>query len=234
MFKAYLEALYKSAEHLNVANIIELAKSYFGNTPIMRMCDLGCGDTTYTQIIAKQVRALTIDVVETYEPHIILAQDAGFNVIRDDLNGPLRLDSSKYDLVISNQVIEHLCDTDAFLAETGRIVAPGGLMIVSSENGASWHNIAALMFGWQPFSLTNVSSLKTAIGNPFALHSFESGSAFAMQHKRIFTTRALAELVQLHGFDVFGIRGAGYYPLSSRLGNMNPRHAHFMAIAAKK
>jgi hypothetical protein len=29
--------------------------------------------------------------------------------------------------------------------------------LVSTENLASWHNVAALIAGWQPFSLANVS-----------------------------------------------------------------------------
>jgi hypothetical protein len=55
-----------------------------------------------------------------------------------------------------------------------------------------------------------------------------------MLHRRIFTTRALRELLAAHGFELVGVRGSGYHPLPPRLGRLDPGHAHFITIAARK
>lgn len=71
-------------------------------------------------------------------------------------------------LFIQNPVIEHLFDTDNFVSESFRILKPGGYTIVSTVNLASWHNIFALILGYQPFDFANIS-IKGTIGNPFSL-----------------------------------------------------------------
>lgn len=48
----------------------------------------------------------------------------------------------------SNQVIEHLYDTDNFVAEVHRILRSGGTAVVSTEKAASWHT-GSLLLGWQ-------------------------------------------------------------------------------------
>ena len=89
--------------------------------------------------------------------------------------------------MVSNQVIEHLADTDVFVAEIARVLEPGGYAVISTENLASWHNVFALVFGWQPFSLTNVSATCMGLGNPLAVHRAEEWQYHASwQHRRVF------------------------------------------------
>jgi SAM-dependent methyltransferase len=45
---------------------------------------------------------------------------------------PLR--SASFDAVVSLQTVEHLWDQAAFAAECGRVLAPGGLLVVSTPN----------------------------------------------------------------------------------------------------
>ena len=112
--------------------------------------------------------------------------------------------------------------------------------MISTENPASWHNIFALIMGWQMFTHTNISIKKRVIGNPLSIHSnseylFDDDSAnFAWQHNKILTPRALAELLSLHGFSILDSKGAGYHPLPATLGEIDLNHAHFYAIAASK
>jgi 2-polyprenyl-3-methyl-5-hydroxy-6-metoxy-1,4-benzoquinol methylase len=138
-------------------------------------------------------------------------------------------------VVISNQVIEHLADTDIFVAEIARVLRPGGYTVISTENLASWHNVAALVLGWQPFSLTNVSAKRMGLGNPLALHRGEAWEyAVSWQHRRVFAYRGLAELLEAHGLEVESVRGAGYYPLPGRVAEWDVRHAAFLALRARK
>jgi SAM-dependent methyltransferase len=111
-------------------------------------------------------------------------------VTEADLNDGLPFDDERFDVVVSNQVLEHLADTDAFVSEVARVLRPGGVAAVSTENLASWHNIAALLLGWQPFSLSNVTSARAGLGNPLALHRGEASGEAAWQHSRASRTWA--------------------------------------------
>ena len=82
-----------------------------------------------------------------------------------DLGGVLPYEDGRFEIVVSKQVIEHVYDTDHLLAEAHRVLKPGGMMVTSTENLASWHNVGALMLGRQPFALVNISS-EGSVGNP--------------------------------------------------------------------
>lgn len=106
--------------------------------------------------------------------------------------------------------------------------------MISTENLASWHNILSLLFGWQPFSLGNISSYKLGIGNPLALHRGENLSFSSWQHIRVFAYQGLKEIFEIKGFKVEKILGAGYYPLPNLMAKLDPRHAAFLTIKARK
>jgi hypothetical protein len=106
--------------------------------------------------------------------------------------------------------------------------------VVSTENLAGWHNIVALVAGWQPFSLVNVSHQSGALGNPLALHRGESFPWESWEHMRVFAYRGLGELFSAHQLDVETIVGAGYFPLPARVGRWDPRHAAFITVKARK
>jgi SAM-dependent methyltransferase len=55
-----------------------------------------------------------------------------------------------FDVVIANQVIEHLKELPWFFSEVSRVLVAGGIAIVGFPNLASWHNRLALLFGRQP------------------------------------------------------------------------------------
>lgn len=197
------------------------------------LCDLGAGDGEVTRLVANHVNPKSISVVEIDPANAARLRDKGFTVYSGDLNSRLGLDVS-FDVVIANQVIEHLYDTDLFLSEVFRITRPGGAAVISTENLASWHNVLSLLFGWQPFSLTNVSGIASGIGNPFALHAGEDGACFEMQHHRLFTARALRELMVAHGFVDVRVAGSGYYPLPPQFGRIDPNHAHFITAIGSR
>ena len=229
-----LLALFSETFELNTLNIEEVCAEAAAGRRSLDLCDLGCGDGIVTKRFARAAGTSKVSVVETWQPHVEAAEAQGFSVTRDDLNSALSLRSESFDIVVSNQVIEHLYDTERFVSEGVRLLKPGGTFVVSTENPASWHNIAALAIGWQPFSLANVSRRKAGIGNPLSLGVSESGFAFPMQHHRLFTPRALRELLVLEGLTEIRCRGAGYYPLPARLGSLDVNHAAFITVSGRK
>jgi SAM-dependent methyltransferase len=227
----WADGLYRSAAAENVRAIESLLEA--ANDPV-GLIDLGCDDGSLTVQWATRVRAGDVHGVEIVEERAQIAEERGVSVTRADLNSPLPLADESFDVVCSNQVIEHLRDTDLFVAEIRRILRPGGYAVVSTENLASWHNIASLVLGWQPFSLTNVSHSSGGIGNPLALHRGQAFEWKSWEHVRVFAYRGLSDLFTAHGFRVDESEGAGYFPLPARVGRWEPRHAAFITVRARK
>lgn len=203
--------------------------------PEARLLDIGCDDGRNTQRFAQAVGTGLVSGVEVVEQRAAEARGRGIEVVTGDVGAPLPFAPGSFEAVVSNQVIEHLSDTDLFVDEIRRVLVPGGYAVVSTENLASWHNVAALTLGWQPFSLTNVSSERLGLGNPLAVHrgdDWEQPSTW--QHRRVFAYRGLSELFEAHGLGVEQVRGSGYYPLPRALARLDPRHAAFLTVKARK
>lgn len=207
--------------------------------PHRALLDLGCDDGRRTMRYAAAAGATDVHGVETVAERAAIAAERGVVVVGADLGEPLPFEDARFDAVVSNQVIEHLYDTDIFVSEALRVLRPGGRVAVSTENLASWHNVGALVMGWQPFSLTNVSCTGS-IGNPLGLHaggdlaSEAPAGEESWQHRRVFAARGLVELLRAHGFDEVELLGAGYYPLPRRVAMLNPAHAAFITATGRR
>lgn len=231
LFRQVAVRMFDAAMDANVRNILALLEGKPGGT----FLDLGCDDGERTLLFARAAGSERIHGVEIVPERAELAAGRGIEVVAADLNRRLPYDDGTFDVVCSNQVIEHLADTDTFVAELQRVLRPGGFAVTSTENLASWHNVASLVLGWQPFSLTNVSRERLGLGNPFAIHRAEEGLELeSWQHLRVFAHRGLRELFEAHGFKVERLVGAGYYPLPRRLASVDSRHAAFLTVKARK
>jgi len=197
--------------------------------PGATLVDLGCGDGAFTARVAQRVGAARTIGVELDPVDGAKARDRGIEVIEADVTQPLPFEDASVDVVHSNQVIEHLADTDHFLREIRRIVRPDGYAVVSTNNLSSWHNVVSLVLGWQP-PVSHVSD-EVVVGNPFDFMEGDLGSRVHM-HMRLFTERALAELAAYHGLRPDLLRTVGYYPLPVRparlAARLDRRHAAYL------
>lgn len=200
--------------------------------------DVGCDDGAWTEVVRERLAIPPGQVagLEIVPERAALARDRGFDVRVGDIDRRWPFEDDSFDVVHANQVIEHVQRLDHFVDETLRVLRPGGRVLVCTENLASWHNVSALALGYQPFSLTNVSTQRP-IGNPFALHAGENGSLESWQHVHVLSLLGLRDLFDAHGFAVTGAWGTGYHPFSGRLASWlathDPRHAHFVGVAAE-
>jgi SAM-dependent methyltransferase len=227
--RMWADTMFVAAHDENVANIERLLEP---SEESLSFVDLGANDGSLTERFAQAVGATEVHGVEIVQEQAQKAADRGIVIAAADLNEALPYADETFDVVCSNQVIEHLLSTDTFLAETFRILKRGGYAVVSTENLSSWHNIGALILGWQPFSLSNVSC--RSLGNPLALHRGETWPWASWQHVRVFAYRGLRELFAAHGFSVEAVLGAGYFPLAAGFGQRDPRHAMFLTVKARR
>lgn len=233
--KHFFLNLYNNASYLNEKHIISLIDKY-GKAG--EWLDLGCDDGTWTKkITSKNINWHGVEVVKSRAD---LAKNKGINVRVSSLEEKLPYKNNFFNLIHSNQVIEHLVDLDMFLSEIYRVLKPKGILIISTENPASWHNILALLAGWQMFSATNVSVKKLGLGNPMALTAgkkFEEiaeGRTSSWAHNKLLTPKALAELLVCYSFKILQTIGAGYHPFPAKIGEIDVNHSHFYVIACQK
>lgn len=228
--KRMLENIYADAVRVNEENILSALEW----NPRARLLDLGCDDGAWTKRLGGAVGTSHLFGIEIVDERREQAQRNGIRADRGDLAKPLALESAAFDVVHANQVIEHVPDLDLFASEMFRVLRPGGYAVVSTENGSSWHNIAAAVLGWQIFSLTNLSATRLGIGNPFAIQRGNALGHASWTHKTIFNYRGLSEFLSAHGFETPTTWGAGYHPFPAAWGRWDVRHSHFLTIKARK
>jgi SAM-dependent methyltransferase len=169
--------------------------------------DVGCGDGTGTSLAARANpghRFVGLD----WSAHVLgRAQSRGLTLVRADVErAALPIASGSADVVIMSDVIEHLVDPDSALDEALRVLKPAGTLLLSTPNLAAWYNRGLLALGVQPI-FTEVS-IRGVFGRP--------GSQ-VVGHLRLFTRRALVELLAARGFGAIRVTGACYHDVPAPL-----------------
>jgi SAM-dependent methyltransferase len=234
-FRQYAQRTWDEAADSYHAEILAATPRISGT-----MLDVGCDDGEWTERVRMRagISADVVSGIEIVPERRAMAERRGFSVVGADLEHPWPFAGESFDLVHANQVIEHIKRLDHFVSETRRVLRPRGYAVICTENLASWHNVAAVVLGFMPFSLTNISSTGP-IGNPFALHSGEPFSrGDSWQHIHVITLTALVGMFEAHGMVVETTFASGYHPLRGRfarqMARRDPRHGHFIGLRARK
>ena len=231
MLTNWLSKLQDSVDQENRRVILGLLEPNKG----ARVLDLGCRDGSFALELGRRIGTRELHGIEIVKEFIQQCEAKGIKAHQGDLNEPLPLDSETFDVVLANQVLEHIHHTDLFLKEIYRVLRRRGYAVISTPNLAAWHNIACLLLGWQPFPAHISDEIKVA--NPLIPKNQVCGSAFPL-HRRVPTYRGLKELLQYHSFKVEKIVGTGYYPFHGKIGRifarLDPRHSVYLTIKARK
>lgn len=98
------------------------------------------------------------------------------------------------DVVLAEEVIEHIFDPDTLIERFRRLLAPRGLLVITTPNLSSAVNRIGLLLGRQPggteVSTRAMFSGKGVVPGPVA------------GHIRVFTFGALLDFLRFHGFTV--------------------------------
>lgn len=180
-------------------------------------------------------------------PNLKAAAEArGMKMTSFDLNGRWPYEDNKFDVVFSNQVIEHIHNCRLFAIEAHRVLKPGGTVIIATENLCSLLNWFALTLGYTPFSL--MQTCGRYLGNPLGLHYNETLAeplpldhpAFSgvSGHVRVLTVRQAKELFELVGFAAVKARSVSILPLPDGLSKMLEgfitQRGHYLMLQGRK
>ena len=157
------------------------------------LLDVGCAGGAKAEAYARSL-GIPLDRVKGVEPQEGYAAEAGkkFEVYKVDIEKePLPLPDGAFDLVVCNQVLEHLKNIYRPLSEMDRVVKTGGFLLIGVPNLSGLYTRLLLLLGRQPLSI--------AIDGP---------------HIRGFAHSAfLAFLGQNRNFEVMAMESSNLYPL---------------------
>jgi len=198
------------------------------------MVELGCGDGSLLREVADALGIRDVYGVDIDEMALKKAACRDIKVFKADLNSdPLPFKDDFFDIVLMEEVIEHLVNPYNAIREAYRVLKRGGLFLLSTPNLAWWLNRLALLLGYQPYwsecsTIYNVGKFKRNLRQPL------SG------HLRLYTYKALKQLLELHGFQVIASKGVTYNNLPSvfkhldRLISKVPSLAQIVMVLAQK
>ncbi len=175
---------------------IDIFKDY----PISRFLDIGCGDGSFGAVLKEQLGIKEVYGLDISELAVKTAKENGIiadvaNIDSQDL--PYRSDF--FDAIFCGEVIEHIYSPDHLLSESYRILAPSGLLVMTTPNLASWFNRISLLLGYQP--IFSDISLDHSYGHLWPLEP--------MGHLRLYTHKALVKLIEAYNFRILKTLGIG-------------------------
>ena len=97
----------------------------------LKILDVGCGTGLNTRALRE--RGHKVVGVDISEKAIEKFRRAGFDGECCDVVEGLPFEEASFDLVYVSEVIEHISDTDAFLAEVYRVLRPSGKLLLSTH-----------------------------------------------------------------------------------------------------
>lgn len=184
--------------------------------PPRSLLDVGCWDGGHTERYARALGAAAYGV-EFFDSRALAAESRGITVARLDLEtGAFPWPDGSMDVVVSNQVFEHLKNVWRPMSEIHRVLRPGGRLVLSVPNLGSLHNRVLLAAGAQPTSIRTLGP-----------------------HVRGYTFGEIRRFVALDGaFRIVSARAAGFYPfpapLAAPLARLWPGAGHTTVLLAER
>jgi len=206
--------------------------------PSISFLDVGCGYGKFMILLKNKFPSMSLYGVDYSKLEVAKAKKKSLNVCRADLEKGLKFKSSSFDMIFAGEIIEHLYNPDFFLEESGRVLKKGGFLLITTPNLCSWFNRIVFPLGVQPLFLE--PSTKSKIVGAGFLGRFKKESQ-PVGHVRIFTFKALKDMLEMNGFKLVAVRGSIFdqgFPKSilvlDRVFKIYPKLSSIFVILAKK
>jgi len=178
--------------------------------------DIGCGDGTFAEILAKEKWLAGID---TWAAGVRqAAARGGYRRVLVASGTQLPFADASFQTVLSNCVLEHIPDVDAVVREANRVLRMGGRFVLTVPS----HLFPDLLFWSAALPKVGLAGLGRAYGQWFNRHSFHyhcdsperwrerlEGAGFSVEHWRYYLSPAALRAIDL----------AHYYGIPSLLVN---------------
>lgn len=160
----------------------------------------------------KNINLYGVDLSENPENNLIYegSNVKSFEFVKQNIDPCiLPYEGEKFDVVYSNQVIEHMIYKDHFIEECYRVLKSGGLCVLSTENIASIDNLVSLVAGQDPLvqhtstKVVSLSALSPHSGVAYTDRSQAGGRTlyeFHSGHKNVCSYFGLLRLMKINGF----------------------------------
>ena len=158
-FKAF-QSLWRP---VNIESLYDLTTDQEGNmlrdltkqVPHEVIVEVGCGGNKTVP------ESIGVDRIPKGEPIPFVNQTSVADVVCD-ANGVLPFEDGYADVVIARHVIEHVVDTVGFLTECGRILKPGGTLLLATPNEDECQSVpmnTEHVHAWNPDALQKILEL---------------------------------------------------------------------------
>jgi SAM-dependent methyltransferase len=173
----------------------------------VRALDIGCGNGEVSDAVGRATGA-TVVCGDISSEAVGACRARGLEAHQIELgNEQLPFENDSFDLVFMTEVLEHLVYPDRALTDINRVLRTGGSLLLSTPNLACLPNRMLLPLGIQP--LFSEVSENRVLGR--RLRAFGQGGQ-TVGHLRLYTRRGLVEMLEMHGYEVQLLRGAGFHP----------------------
>jgi SAM-dependent methyltransferase len=156
------------------------------------LLDMACWDGTATRYYGDRLNIRSLYGADCENDRLDEAKARGVDVRTCDFESEaLPFPDEMFDVVVANQIFEHLKQIYRPMSEIHRVLKPGGVLLFSVPNLGALHCRVQLLLGRQP------STIKV----------FEA-------HVRAFSVPAAREFVTFNDhFEIVDFRGSGLYPV---------------------
>lgn len=200
-----------------------------------KMLDVGCGNGLIGAEF-KRSKNIYVSGMDLSPKSVEIAKKYGINAVVADIDQEWPYPASSFDILLGVEIVEHIFNTDNFFSESRRVLKKNGLLIITTPNLAAWFNRILLLVGYQPF-FTEVSTKDKTMGLGFTRKLTPNRETVG--HLRVFTLKALEDMLHSFGFDICMKKGkhVGYFPsyisIADKVFTKFPSLAADMLIVAK-
>lgn len=143
--KYYQFSIIRILEHARFRHILNTLKRYSGRG---RFLEIGCGHGFMLAEVAKSGIFSFCLGADISLPSLLEArQRVGASRLAMGDGGALAFRADAFDAVCLTEVIEHVPDQVAVLREASRMLAPGGILVVTAPNEALINRLKAVVYG---------------------------------------------------------------------------------------
>jgi len=182
----------------------------------LRVLDIGCGGGLLSEPMARL--GASVVGADASETNIAVASlhtsEAGLAIdYRATTAEALAEAGETFDIVLAMEIVEHVADLPLFIAETARMVKPGGLMVLSTINRTPKAWLLAIM------------------GAEYVLRWLPRGTH---SYEKLVKPKELAAALAEAGLEVSAEAGVVYDPLRDRWQTSSDMDVNYMIAAVRE